>query len=163
MILATVGTQLPFDRMLGALDLWASQNPEQNILAQTGKTRQRFQHMDCKAFLSPRLFHDAVERAYFMVSHAGMGSILTAAELGKQIVIVPRRAEFMEHRNDHQMATAAEMESMPNVTVVEDADRLAATLNRLITRQSQHSQAQISYAADDDLLDAVSGFVQGRV
>ena len=35
-----------------------------------------------------------------------MGSIITALELGKRIIVMPRRADLGEHRSDHQVATA---------------------------------------------------------
>jgi UDP-N-acetylglucosamine transferase subunit ALG13 len=47
-----------------------------------------------------------------------MGTILSAAELGKPVILMPRRAKFGEHRNDHQQDTALEMARLSNVTVV---------------------------------------------
>jgi hypothetical protein len=37
MIFATVGTQLPFDRLVRGLDQWASRNPQEEIFAQIGQ------------------------------------------------------------------------------------------------------------------------------
>ena len=42
-----------------------------------------------------------------VIAHDEMGSIITALEMGKPIVVMPRRAELGEHRNDHQVAAAA--------------------------------------------------------
>ena len=59
-----------------------------------------------KPFITPSEFRRNVEAAYVVIAHAGMGSIITALELGKRIIVMPRRAELGEHRSDHQVATA---------------------------------------------------------
>lgn len=58
-----------------------------------------------------------------------MGSILSARALGKPILLMPRRAALGEHRNDHQLDTAAEMAALPHVRVVETAEDLATALD----------------------------------
>ena len=134
MIFATVGTQLPFDRLLTALDSWAAAHPEVSVKAQTGRTDTRFPHMDCAENLDHAAFNAAFATARVIVAHAGMGSILSASELGKPILLMPRRAAFGEHRNDHQLDTAAEMTDLPNVTVVDQAEDLGPTLDRILAR-----------------------------
>ena len=63
-----------------------------------------------------------------------MGSILSACEMGKPIVLMPRRAAYGEHRNDHQLDTALEMAAVANVTVAHTETELAAALDRLLDR-----------------------------
>ncbi|MBO9450817.1 glycosyltransferase family 28 protein [Tropicibacter sp. R16_0] len=129
MIFATVGTQLPFRRMLHALDDWAGSNPGVPVLAQTGDGQCAFHHMETVEQLGQREFRQRFKAAKLIVAHAGMGTILSAAELGKPIVLMPRRAEFGEHRNDHQLDTAQEMMRLSNVTVANDAEALHETLD----------------------------------
>jgi hypothetical protein len=63
-----------------------------------------------------------------------MGTILSAAELGKPLILMPRRAKFGEHRNDHQQDTALEMARLTNVTVVEDGEALHTELDMALAR-----------------------------
>jgi hypothetical protein len=63
-----------------------------------------------------------------------MGTILSAAELGKPLILMPRRAKFGEHRNDHQQDTALEMARLTNVTVVEDGEALHTELDLALAR-----------------------------
>lgn len=161
MILATVGTQLPFDRMLSALDAWASRHPGMPVTAQTGVSGEDFHHMSCARFMAPHAFSRAMTKARLIVSHAGMGSILTAAEMGKPIIIMPRRADLGEHRTDHQMHTAQEMQRLPNVSVVENAAQLAIQIERILMAEADASSV-IAPAASPALLGAVSGFIHGR-
>ena len=66
-----------------------------------------------------------------MIAHAGMGSIITALELGKQIIIMPRRASLGEHRNDHQVATAKQFAAQGRIEVALDETELADKLDQL--------------------------------
>ena len=56
--------------------------------------------------MSPKECTDRMVAADAIIAHAGMGTILTALEMGKPLLVMPRRAELGEHRNDHQLATA---------------------------------------------------------
>ncbi len=133
-VFATVGTQLPFDRLLAAVDAWAAANPRVTVRAQTGSTLTRFAHMQCSASLDQAAFAAAFAAARVVVSHAGMGTILSACELGKPILLMPRRVVFGEHRNDHQIDTAAEMAALPNVTVIHEARDIGPALTRLLAQ-----------------------------
>ena len=117
MIFVTVGTQLPFDRLINAVDTWASRNPDIEIIAQIGPTDIQPINMQYSSFLSPDKADEYFVQASLIVSHAGMGSILTALKYRKPILILPRRASLSEHRNDHQMATAKWLCNKPGITV----------------------------------------------
>jgi UDP-N-acetylglucosamine transferase subunit ALG13 len=159
MILATVGTQLPFDRLLLALDTWASLNPSMPVLAQTGRTLNRYAHLTQIEQMDQDRFAECVMQARVIVAHAGMGTILTALEFGKPLILMPRRADLGEHRNDHQRDTAAEMARLSNVTVVEDSASLCAAISGGLAR-TERSMAVIDRGtASSSLLDAVRGFI----
>jgi UDP-N-acetylglucosamine transferase subunit ALG13 len=132
MIFATVGTQLPFDRLLTGLDRWALRHPDVPILAQIGASQRRFPAIKTAPQLSQAAFRAQIEAARLVVAHAGMGTILTAAELGKPVILMPRRAKFNEHRNDHQRDTANEMRRLSNVSVVDDGEALHVALDRAL-------------------------------
>lgn len=134
MIFATVGTQLPFDRLLAGLDAWAGTNAGLPVLAQSGETSRRFHNIRTVQNLPQSEFLANFEAARLIVAHAGMGTILSAAEMGKPVILMPRLARFKEHRNDHQVDTAAEMSKLSNVTVVNDADELRTALDRAVAR-----------------------------
>jgi UDP-N-acetylglucosamine transferase subunit ALG13 len=134
MIFATVGTQLPFDRLLVGLDRWAFRNPDVPILAQSGSSTRHFSSIRTISHLTQAEFRARVGEARLIVAHAGMGTILTAADLGKPVILMPRRAKFNEHRNDHQQDTADEMKRLSNVTVVEDGEALCEALDIAVSQ-----------------------------
>lgn len=158
MIFVTVGTQLPFDRLVGAVDAWAGRTPGQTVIAQTGSGRADYAHLVCKPTLDQTGFRATLEAADVIVAHAGMGSILMAAEAGKPIVIMPRRADLGEHRNDHQRDTAARMASLSNVHVAEDAEALETTLSALMA-QDAGSRSVLTATAQPQLLATLRDFI----
>ena len=134
MIFATIGTQLPFDRMLASLDTWAARNSSLPIVAQVGATSRRFQHLQTVTAIPQSEFRHYMQAARLVVAHAGMGTILSAAELGKPLIIMPRLAKFGEHRNDHQQHTSHEMSRLSHVTVVANGEELHMSLDRVVAR-----------------------------
>lgn len=127
MILATVGTQLPFPRLIQALDQLAPGLGEP-VVAQTGKTDPSLINLVQHDSLAPRQFDELFKTARTVVAHAGIGTVLAAKKYRKPIILFPRRASFGEHRNDHQMATAEQLAGRPGIYVAWTTEELEALL-----------------------------------
>jgi UDP-N-acetylglucosamine transferase subunit ALG13 len=130
-IFVTVGTQLPFDRMVAAVDAWAAERPGVEVFAQVGPTHSAPGHISFASFISPGECQARMRAADAIVAHAGMGTILGALELGKPLLVMPRRADLGEQRNDHQLATARRFAELGRVAVAFDAAELAERLDQL--------------------------------
>lgn len=129
MILATVGTQLPFDRLIGALDELAPKLGVK-VVAQIGAQGREPVNIEWRRTMEPRQFEALFLEASVIVAHAGIGTVLAAKRHRKPIIIVPRRAAQGEHRNDHQMATARQLGGSPGIYVAHDIDELGGLLSR---------------------------------
>ncbi len=156
MIFVTIGAQLPFDRMLKAIDRWAGEHPQVEIYAQIGDTDWTPTHMPWCRLMSPAEFDAKVEAADTVIAHAGMGSIISALMKSKPILIMPRRADLREHRNDHQLATARHLLRRELVTVADDEAQLYDWLDRL---HALPAPKTIGDKAQPALLDALRTFV----
>src|SRR5262245_61048293 len=130
MIFVTVGAQMPFDRLIRAVDEWAATCGRSDIFAQIGPSNYRPRHIRATRFIDPPEFRERVEAARVVVAHAGMGSILTALELGKSIIVMPRRGDLKETRNDHQVATARHLLAQGRVLVAFDEQQLLELLDQ---------------------------------
>lgn len=159
MIFVTVGSQMPFDRLIIGVAEWAAAQPAPpDVLAQVGDTELRPAELRAVRSLSPEEFRMAVSEAEVIVAHAGMGSVLTAMEFGKPLVVLPRKGALRETRNDHQIATARWLAAKEGVFVaLEDGD-LASAIDR--ARASTRATSQISSHASPDLVDALRIFIQ---
>ena len=157
MILVTVGTQLPFDRLIRAIDAIAPQF-DVPFFAQIGAGGYQPENMRWGATIPPADFDDMMRDAKLIVSHAGTGTFLTARRFVKPLVLFPRRAEFGEHRNDHQLATIARLADIPGVIGAMDEADLAPALSRGLEQDSPAVSAQSSQR--DRFLYALSDFMQ---
>ncbi len=160
MIFVTVGTQLPFDRLVGSVDAWRESQPRQEVIAQVGPTEREFRSLTVERFVSPERFAALFSSAQVVVAHAGMGTILSAMEVGKPLLVMPRRADLGEHRNDHQMATATRLADRLGLVVAWDEDEIPLKLDKMLER-GESSAPRISPYADTRLIDFVRSFVSG--
>ncbi|HEY8333391.1 MAG TPA: glycosyltransferase [Tardiphaga sp.] len=156
MIFATVGTQGQFDRLIRTIDGWAGANGRTDVFAQTGPSDYRPEHIRTERFVDATEFRERVEAASLVISHAGMGSIITALELGKRIIVMPRRASLGEHRNDHQLATAKRFAEQGSITVAYTEQELIDTLDRL---QGLNETERLTSPASPHLISAIRSFI----
>ncbi len=131
MIYVTVGTQLPFDRLIRAVDTWAQANARCEVFGQIGNAGFEPYNITWKRFLTPQESDQCIRDARVIVSHAGMGTIISALERGKPIIVFPRRAALGEQRNDHQLATARRFGERGLVQVADGEEALACALDQL--------------------------------
>mgnify|MGYP000131102373 CR=1 FL=1 len=143
MILVSVGTQLGFDRLMVAIDSWAADNKELEIIAQIGPGKFIPRNFKSVQFFQNNEFNEKFEEADVIISHAGMGNIIGAMELNKNIIIMPRKASLGEHRNEHQLGTADAFRCKTNIHVVEDEGALRSALDKLIHSKTGGTNTKI--------------------
>lgn len=129
MIFVAVGSQLAFDRLIKSVDTWSGCSTCE-VIAQIGSGGDYIpvnlqSYESCKA----SEFAEYCNEAEVIVAHAGMGVILSARENGVPLIIMPRRADLNEHRNDHQLATAKNFGSMEGIYVANSTEELHAYLD----------------------------------
>jgi UDP-N-acetylglucosamine transferase subunit ALG13 len=95
------------------------------VLWQTGSTRFARLPPGARAELPADELEAAMRAADVVVTHAGVGSALSALEAGRRPLLVPRRADRGEHVDDHQEQVAAELEGR-GLAIVREADDLTA-------------------------------------
>ncbi len=158
MIFVTVGMQLPFDRLMKAVDDWcAATGRGEEVFGQTchlGRENyvpRNFSHVEELTFdeMSVRLMDARV-----IVAHAGMGTIISALMLRKRIVLLPRRAALGEQRNDHQLATVERFASHCGVVLAKTEHELPRILNEVAEDQTvMEGVAPSAYAADSLIME----------
>ena len=135
MILVTVGMQLGFDRLIEAMDALA---PElaMPVIAQTGKGTYAPKNMEARVKIAPDEFESLVQQSRLIVSHAGIGTVLTAARFSKPILLFARRADLNEHRNDHQLATVRNLKDRPGILVADSEADLPARIAEALAQET---------------------------
>lgn len=128
MIFATVGTQLTFDRLVQSLR-YLVENHDHEIFAQTIDQEYEYRakgHLTCVKQLAPSAFDERFAAARLVISHAGIGSIISASRFQKPIILMPRSADLNEHRNNHQVDTAARFSGSRGIYIANDEKQIAA-------------------------------------
>lgn len=161
MIFVTVGSQLPFDRLITTVDEWSQQHPEFDILAQIGLSHYQPKAMRFKKTMTPNDYHEAIQSSDLIIAHAGMGTIISALELGKPLLLMPRLAEQGEHRNDHQIATIKQMtKKFPHIVAAYNKSELLQKLeNFRIEKLNNPSPKKESLTVSQNLIEAIKSFI----
>jgi len=158
-ILVTVGAQMPFDRLIRAVEGWAMARGRNDLFFQVGEGGYRPAWGRSREMLDSVEFRQLLRECRAVVAHAGTGSILSALEACKPIVVMPRRYDLLETRNDHQFATAERFREMGRVAVAMDESELPALLDRL---DEIPVADRIASTASPELLGAVRDFIHRR-
>jgi len=158
MIFVTVGEQLPFDRLVRAVDVCAIATG-QEIIAQIGESTLIPDNIEYKKFLNPQEFEECFMNADVIIAHAGMGTIITALELGKPLIVMPRQADLGEHRNDHQFATAKRFLALNYIMVAFTEAELAEKITRLVGSDLSF-QKRGSIDVDPLLINSIVKFIE---
>jgi len=160
MIFVVVGTQEPFDRLIKWIDEWSDKTGYNDILAQVATPEYKPKNFTWFEFMPIDQFTDKLKAADLIVSHAGMGTIISALQYYKPIIVMPRLAKFKEHRNDHQLATAKSFSQAGYVKSVYNKDELFNALN---DRKTIQPIPPISDKASEELIDALKNYLSENI
>lgn len=130
MIFVAVGTQkFPLDRLLAGIDrLVASGQITETVFAQTGYSGYKPENYPYERFLSKEAYEEAIARCDLLVTHSGVGTIMSGLGRGKPVVVFPRLAKYAEHVDDHQLEIADSFSRKNLVLLCADEGRLGEVL-----------------------------------
>ncbi len=130
MIFVTLGTQkFQLDRLLKQLDdLCEEGRIREEIFAQTGHSSYRPKHYKYTDFLDRDAFERKMRESSLVITHSGVGSIITAINAGKPVIVYPRLHKYKEHVDDHQLEIAQAFSKKNFVLCCEETDDLATMI-----------------------------------
>jgi len=154
-IFVTVGTQLPFDRLIQYVDAIAPELSEP-VFAQVG-TNSKYQpkNIECAPLVNSASFNDLMKDVSLIVGHAGIGTIIAALQHSKPLVLMPRLAALQEHRNDHQLATVNSLSGRSGIYLAQTEQELRALLLEKLSPPDPTEAA----ASRGRLIAAVSSYI----
>jgi UDP-N-acetylglucosamine transferase subunit ALG13 len=131
-IFVSVGSMLPFDRLVEAMDKWAADHPDQFVRIQIGNGQYVPKVAAHARVLSTEAYKSEVAASDVFVAHAGMGSIFAAFEASKPLLMLPRLRTLGEHNTDHQLATLKHFGNRTGLYSAMDVDELYQRLGELL-------------------------------
>lgn len=132
MIFVTVGThEQQFDRLLKEVDtLKRKKIIKEDVLIQSGFCDYQPQYCETQRFLPYEDMRKNIEKARIVITHGGPASFLMVLKFGKVPIVVPRKAKFNEHINNHQVEFTKNIESrMKNIIGVYDISKLGEVIS----------------------------------
>jgi len=123
--LVTVGTVMPFDRMVhGVESLLKEGKVDKPVAAQIGESTKAFEGIESFASCPFEELNSRMENADVIVCHGGSGSILGSLKAGAHVVAMARLAEHGEHYDDHQKDITKAFADKDLISVAEDENDL---------------------------------------
>lgn len=125
MILVTLGTQkFQMNRLIEAVDKIAPTLDEE-VFIQTGNSTYIPKNCKYSSFVEKEKFQNMIAECSLLITHSGVGSIMTGVKLNKPVIVVPRLSRFKEHVDDHQLQIAEAFEEKKIVLACKNIDELA--------------------------------------
>jgi UDP-N-acetylglucosamine transferase subunit ALG13 len=136
LIFVTLGTQkFQMDRLLIKIDeMIKSGTLKEEVVAQTGYSTYTPSFFESHKMLPSDKIHELISKSSLCICHAGTSSIIQALKLGKKVIVVPRKQEFNEHVDDHQVEIAQLFYGMGYIEMTEQVDDLPSVLQFLETK-----------------------------
>ena len=141
MIFVSLGTQdKPFNRIIDYV-ISLKEIKSEKIIIQLGQTKllkseneriEKLENIIIYDMLKPEKMKDIIKDSDIIITHAGVGTIMECLEMGKEIIVVPRKVENLEHVNNHQEEIAFEMEKKGFLTKVDTYEELENKINMLL-------------------------------
>ena len=131
MIFVTVGThEQPFDRLVSHIDALVETGViKEEVVIQIGFSNYEPKHCRWSKLLPHKEVRELVQNARLVITHGGPASFMMPLLMGKIPVVVPRRSEFNEHVNDHQVHFCQEVaRRQGNIIFVEDLEQLSSAI-----------------------------------
>lgn len=135
MILVTLGTQdKPMPRLLEYIEeLIKKGYITDEVIVQAGCTKFQSNNMKIFDLIPMDELEVLTKKADIVITHGGVGSIITALKLGKKVIACPRLKKFNEHTNNHQLQIIDAFSKSGFILAIYDNNTLAEVLEKAST------------------------------
>lgn len=135
MILITLGTQdKQFTRLLDMVQKEIDKgNIKDKVVVQAGHTKYKSKDMEIFDLIDRDKFSDLISKCDILITHGGVGSIITGLNNNKKVIVVPRLAKYEEHMNDHQIQITNNFSKAGYILPLYEDDGLEEILKKIKT------------------------------
>lgn len=132
MILVTLGTQdKSFSRLLETIEKEIVKgNIKEKVIVQAGHTKYKTDNMEIFDLVTPKELDKLMDQASLIITHGGVGSILSAIKKNKPVIAAARLKKYKEHNNDHQKQIIKEFTKDGYILELKDFQKLDKLLEK---------------------------------
>lgn len=140
MILVTLGTQdKSFSRLLDAIEKQIKLgNIKDRVVVQAGNTKYESKNMEILDFIPYDEFDNFMKECDILITHGGVGSIITGLKNKKKVIAAARLKQYHEHTNDHQLQILKNFKEAGYILTLDEFDKLDEVLKE--TKQFKPKQ-----------------------
>ena len=133
MILVTLGTQdKSFKRLLDAIQKQIDLgNIKDKVIVQAGCTKYQSKNMKIFSLIDRDEFSKLIKECDLLITHGGVGSILTGLKNNKKVIAAARLEEYKEHTNNHQLEIIEKFVNSGYILELKDFDKLDEVLKKV--------------------------------
>lgn len=133
MILVLLGTQNnSFCRLLQEIEKNIdNKNINEEVIVQAGYTKYQTNKMKIFSTISREELEKMIDKANYVISHGGVGSMITANQKGKKVIAIPRLKRYQEHVNDHQIDTIKEFQQKGYILACYEVEGLEKAIKNI--------------------------------
>ena len=133
MILVLLGTQNnSFHRLLEEIEKNIEDGTiKEEVIAQVGYTKFESKNMKIFDLIPKEKLEKLQEEANLIITHGGVGSIISSIEKGKKVIAVPRLHEYEEHVNNHQKEIVKDFNDKGYIIGIENVEDLKKAIIKL--------------------------------
>lgn len=135
MIFVALGTQdKDFSRLLKAIDNEIERGTiKEKVIVQAGYTKYESKNMEMFDLIPTDEFNELIEKSSLVITHGGVGNILSAIKKGKPVIAAARLKKFKEHTNDHQRQIIDEFTKQGYILELRDFNKLGKMIEKAKT------------------------------
>ena len=133
MILVTLGTQdKQFPRLLEEIDRLINNGViKDKVVVQAGMTKYESDNMEIHSILPKEDFDKYIKDCDLLITHGGVGSIITGLKDNKKVIAVPRLMKYKEHQSNHQIEIVNIFNNNGYIIGINDVSELSEALNKV--------------------------------
>ena len=132
MILVMLGTQNnSFHRLLEKIDdLINKRIINDEVVVQAGYTKYESNNMKIFSLIPVEELEELIEKADLVITHGGVGSIISSLKKGKKVIAVPRLHEYQEHVNNHQKEIIETFDKKGYIIGIQNVNQLEEAIEK---------------------------------
>lgn len=156
MILVLLGTQNnSFHRLLEEIDrLIDKEIIKDEVIVQSGYTKYESSNMKIIDFIPKEEIAKYRNDADIIITHGGVGSIISSVKENKKVIAIPRLYKYGEHVNDHQKEIVQTFNEKGHIIGLKEVNELEDAIKRI------KEFKPVEYEQNNDrMLQIISDFI----
>ena len=160
MILVMLGTQNnSFERLLKKMDeLIEKKVIDEKVIVQSGYTNYESKNMRIFDLIPQEELERYQEQADLIITHGGVGSIVSSIKKGKKVIAVPRLHRYHEHVNDHQKQIVESFDKKGYIIGIQRIDELRKAIIR--AQEFEPKKYEDQEKSNSKILEIIEDFIE---